>query len=317
MRGVTFAYLGPESHATRFAKKGTESDVTLYNAKQGDAHLNLVAPTRFPEKINSLLISLDLADEIVLHPDAVDRHLGEIVVGAELFGKTRGYARGSDQVPLEQLRDLLSKTALGTLELTDEPDATLRERLYARAAATNEGDLVLPIDHAFPVKGVGNVILGLVRSGVVHVHDELQVFPTTETVQVRSIQVHDEDQKSAPGRSRVGIAAKGADIDHLKRGRILAPVGSLSVVEADQSIELTARLTPFCKWKPRKDTVLRLFHTLQDPVLRVDDVSIVDGHAAIKGRLETPMARVPGQPLVLVDIDNPQQRFVGTASFEE
>jgi selenocysteine-specific translation elongation factor len=312
MRSVTYAYLGASDEAGRFAKKGTATDIVLYNAKQAEAHLNIVTPARYPERIHGLLAALDLADRIVLHPTALDRSLGEIIVGCELFGKTRGLARALGGVDAEQLRNLLSKTALKGLEVTEESDALLRERLYEPATMSKDGKLVLPIDHAFPVKGIGTVLLGLVRSGELAAHQDLQLYPTTKTIQVRSVQVHDVDHKAAPAGSRVGLAIKGAEPDEAGRGRILAPAGSLHVVPAEMPITFEVEASAFSKWVPRDGSVLHLFHVLQQTVLRVETAKADGpGRIQIQGRLEQPVTHVPNQPVVLVDLDNKIQRFVG------
>jgi len=305
MRGITYAYLGPEAEAGKYAKKGTASDVTLFNAKKGDDALNIVTATRYPDKLTSLLLTLDLADEVILQPAQLDKTLGEQVVGCDLFGKTKGFLRPGDNSA--QLQQILAKTALKDLTLSEEPEGVFRERLYERVAATNEGGLAIPVDHSFPVKGVGTVILGLVRSGEVKVHDTLQVFPTDKTLEVRSIQVHDIDYKSAPTRSRVGLAVKGIEADQVPRGTVLAPKGSLKVLEAGKPVGFPLQLHPFNKWTPRAGTVLHLFHALQDVVLRVDSADA----KTVAGKLESPLAIVPGQPAVLVDLDNKVQRFVG------
>jgi selenocysteine-specific translation elongation factor len=307
MRGVTYAVAGSDELAGRLAKKGTATDVTLYNAKKGDAHLNLVTPSRYPDKLQSLLVALDLADEVILAPQQADRWLGETIVACELFGKTRGFARPGPQLPPDQLRQLLARTQLKEVEVTEEPEAVFRERVYERATSTPEGSLVVPVDHSFPVKGVGTVVLALVRQGELKVHQTLQAFPETDTLEVRSIQVHDVDHKSAPGRSRVGLAVKGVEADRVPRGAILAPPGTLRVLEAGTPHTFPLALHAFNKWTPRAGTVLHPFHVLQDRVLRVD---AVDG-ASLTGRLDAPLAVVPTQPAVLVDLDNKVQRLVG------
>lgn len=315
MQGITYAYLGPEDAAGKFAKKGTATDITLFNAKKGDQHLNLVTATRYPEKLSSLLITLDLSDEVVLHPAQLDRSLGEQIVAAELFGRTKGFARASAQVPAEQLRQILSKTSLKDLEVTEDSDALLRDKLYERVAASTEGDLVLPVDHSFPVKGVGTVILGLVRGGVVNAHQTLQIYPTDRTLEVRSIQVHDVDVKSAPTRSRVGLAVKNVEAPDVSRGTVLAPPGSLKVLTPEMPVKLKIALHPFNKWAPRAGAVLHLFHLLQDAVFRVDAAEgATKESVTLAGKFEQPLAYHPNYPMVLVDLDNKVQRFIGRAT---
>jgi selenocysteine-specific translation elongation factor len=95
------------------------------------------------------------------------------------------------------------------------------------AAPSVPGPVDVPIDHAFPVKGVGAVALGVVRRGTLHAHEHLQLFPTGKEVEVRSIQVHDIDRKEAACGERVGVSLKGVDAEELARGQTLAPAGSM------------------------------------------------------------------------------------------
>jgi selenocysteine-specific translation elongation factor len=313
MLAVTYAYIGAESDAARFAKKGTASDITLFDTKKGDVHLNIVHPSRFPEKLQSLLFSLDLADEIILHPRALDRAFGEAVIGAELFGKTRGFVRLGGALLPDQVKQILDKTALRGLTVSEEPEGVFREHLYDRASTSSEGSTLVPVDHSFAVKGVGTVILGLVRSGEVATHQQLQAYPGDKEIEVRSIQVHDVDQKSAPTRCRVGLAVKGAEAGEVSRGTVLAPPGSLQVVLAKSPRSVRVAFHPFNKWVPRAGTILHLFHLMQDVVARVDAApGEAKGEVELTLSLDTPLAIVPKQPAVLVDLDNKAQRFVGS-----
>lgn len=308
MRGVTYAYLGPEDAAAKYAKKGTASDVTLFNAKKGDDALNLVTATRYPDKLSSLCVALDLADEIILQPAQLDKTLGEQIVGAELFGKTKGFLRAGPH--LAQLQPILAKTTLKDLTVNDEAEGVFRENIWERVDESKTGPLFIPVDHSFPVKGVGTVVLGLVRSGEVLAHATLQIYPTDKTLEVRSIQVHDVDQKSAPTRARVGLAVKGVEAPDVSRGTTLAPKGSLKVIQPGTSVTLPIQLHPFNKWTPRGGSVLHVFHVLQDLVIRIEAATAT----SITGTFDQPLVVVPGQPAVLLDLDNKVQRFVGRAT---
>ena len=73
----------------------------------------------------------------------------------------------------------------------------------------------MPVDHAFNVKGVGVVILGVVINGVVQKHASLNVFPGAKTAQVRSIQKHDDEFDVAGEGDRVGLALKNVEVEDL------------------------------------------------------------------------------------------------------
>ena len=92
----------------------------------------------------------------------------------------------------------------------------LREKLLAEAAKQKPAEApvgaqsigMVPVDHAFNVKGVGVVILGVVTSGFVQKHATLNVLPAGKTAQVRSIQKHDDEFDVAGEGDRVGLSIK-------------------------------------------------------------------------------------------------------------
>ena len=67
-----------------------------------------------------------------------------------------------------------------------------REEILAREHERRDerevGSTIVPIDHHFTVKGIGPVILGIVRDGIVRRHQKLNVSPLGREVIVRSIQ---------------------------------------------------------------------------------------------------------------------------------
>ena len=51
MKSVNFVILGDYSIANDFGKKGTSTDLTLYDKKESDIIRTWIAPNGFPEKI--------------------------------------------------------------------------------------------------------------------------------------------------------------------------------------------------------------------------------------------------------------------------
>ena len=71
MKSVNFVILGDYSIANDFGKKGTSTDLTLYDKKESDIIRTWIAPNGFPEKIQPLfqsnqpfvlILSLDLVE---------------------------------------------------------------------------------------------------------------------------------------------------------------------------------------------------------------------------------------------------------------
>jgi selenocysteine-specific translation elongation factor len=53
MRSINYTLLGDESLAKEFGKKGTATDITIYDKKDSDVVKTWTLPTGFPEKIQT------------------------------------------------------------------------------------------------------------------------------------------------------------------------------------------------------------------------------------------------------------------------
>ena len=80
---------------------------------------------------------------------------------------------------------------------------------------------MIPVDHAFDVKGVGTVVLGVVKQGTVKVYDQLRIMPAGSDIVVKSIQMHDDPVHESKSPARVGLAVKGMTAEQISRGDIL------------------------------------------------------------------------------------------------
>jgi len=225
---VTVAVVGARDQAKELGRKGTASDITLYNAVRDGHAVTLIEPTQFPDKFGSLLFALGMADRTLFVVDALSREVAETAAVVDLFETPVDMALGP-AVGETELRRAFKGTRLETAPAAPLDFPKLRAALDGWAAPEAPGDVIVRIDHAFPVKGVGAVALGVVRRGTLKAHDKLRLFPTEKTVEVRSVQVHDVDVPTAATGERVGVAIKGVDADELSRGQTLAPEGSLRV----------------------------------------------------------------------------------------
>jgi selenocysteine-specific translation elongation factor len=221
--------VGPPDLAKELGKKGTSSDITLYNLVRDGQVLTTVEPTQFPDKFPPLLYTIALADRVILVVAALDRAFAESVATLDLFDTPVSvYLSGG--VGEAEVRRVLKGSRfeavpLGTLDLPH-----LREELIAWSPPIGaEGPVSVRLDHAFPVKGVGTVALGFVQRGILRAHDRLRLWPTDREIEVRSIQSQDVDVREATRGTRVGVALKGVDADEISRGQVLAPAGGLTV----------------------------------------------------------------------------------------
>ncbi len=235
---------GDKNLGKELAKKGTESDITLYNIKKEDNIISFVEPTRYPEKIQPLSYTLNMIDYAILKISAIDKTLAETIVAIDAFGIENGCIIFDNYITSEQIKPYVSGTILEKYEVIENDMIKIREVVFGFEPEKKEGAVKIPIDHHFNVKGVGTVILGTVKRGVVKKHDELMVYPANKKVQVRSVQIHDKDYDEGATGARVGLALKNIDSDELDRGFVLAPEGTL---KTGDELKLKLRLSKY--WK--------------------------------------------------------------------
>ncbi|MFW9865611.1 MAG: GTP-binding protein [Candidatus Thorarchaeota archaeon] len=81
-----------------------------------------------------------------------------------------------------------------------------------------EGDIVIPIDHHFPIKGIGAILTGTLLSGHLKLNQNLYILPIKTSGRVKSIQIFHQNVESAKAGDRIGINIKGIDYKNIYRG---------------------------------------------------------------------------------------------------
>jgi len=224
---VTVALVGAKEIAKELGKKGTASDLTLFNAVRDDHAVTIVEPTQFPEKLAPLFEALAMADRCLLAVVELTRPVAEAIAVVDLEDVPTTIVLGP-AVGEAELGRVLKGSRLESAPRVPLDLPQLRTMLEGWSAPARDGPVEVPIDHSFPVKGVGAVALGVVRRGTLRAHDRLRLYPTGKDVEIRSIQVHDADRKEATSGERVGVALRGVDAEEISRGQVLAPPGSLA-----------------------------------------------------------------------------------------
>ena len=80
MANLNVAVIGPNDYAKDLGKKGTVSDITLYDLKQGTDTVTLIEPTKYPDRLAPLFYAVSMADRALLVVDAINAQLGESMV---------------------------------------------------------------------------------------------------------------------------------------------------------------------------------------------------------------------------------------------
>lgn len=305
---ISVALVGSNEVAKELGKKGTSSDITLFNAVRDGHAATVVEATQFPEKLPPLLYALGMADRALLVVPALSREVAEAAAALDLFDLPVELVLGAGAGE-EEVRRAFKGTRLESAPSRPLDLPALRASLDAWTGAARDGPVTVPIDHTFPVKGVGTVALGVVRRGTLRQHERLRLYPLEKEVEVRSIQVHDVDVKAAECGERVGVALKGVDAEEVERGHTLAPPGSLATATRLDGEGL--RRCRYYRGKLLVGNQVNVLVGLQFVPASVAEVS----EERLVLEADRPVARTPGDPVYVADLSVPAgPRIVGRAT---
>jgi len=328
---------GRTALASKLGKKGNVTDIAIYDFSKSGRTLVSIDATGYPKSIKPLITALNLSDIALLciPPTGPDIHTGECIVALDMLGYRHGMvvltmSDTSHHYALEEMEGSLRKIAAGTVledwEYVPVSTSTfdgmeeLKERIFSMGeqverenAELNELSPRVVIDHVFNVTGIGCVVLGMVMQGTIRAKDKMGVLPAGRQVEIRSIQMHDVDAKSAPAGARVGLALKNVQPKDVERGCVIS---NIEAVTPDFTLNCT--LSKFAKRISVGD-MLHLFVGLQTAPLRVEKI-VVDGedadHAAPGSSPVVTLlgsknvAYIESDRFILANLDE-KQRFIG------
>jgi len=241
-KSINFVVLGKQDIASEFGKKGTESDLTLYDRKESDIIKTWVIPNGFPEKIQPLFQAINLAEYVIFHVDKLDKFTGEQIIALDSLKKEKGILSHTFDVDESKLNMMIKGTVVENYTRVDQDK--IKEEMNTLEPITNDNPAEMLIDHCFDVKGVGTVILGKVTNGTIKQYDNLKLYPHNIDVLIKSIQMHDDPVPESVCPARVGLAVKGAKPDEVGRGDVISVEDA---VDVKTEIELDFEKSPFYK----------------------------------------------------------------------
>ena len=242
VQSINFVVLGKQDLASEFGKKGTESDLTLYDRKESDVIKTWVIPNGFPEKIQPLFQAINLAEYVIFHVDKLDKFTGEQIIALDSLKKEKGIVSHTFEVDESKLNMMIKGTVVENYTRVEQDK--IKEEMNTLEPITNDNPAELLIDHCFDVKGVGTVILGKVTNGKIKQYDNLKLYPHNIDVLIKSIQMHDDPVPESICPARVGLAVKGAKPDEVGRGDVISVEDA---VDIKTEIELDFEKSPFYK----------------------------------------------------------------------
>ena len=301
MRSVNFVVLGEQTIANDFGKKGTVTDLTVYDRKESDIIRTWVVPNGFPEKIQPLLQAINIAEYVIFYVASLDRYTGEQIIALDMLNKKNGVLSHSYEVDENRLHSMIKGTVLQNYKKIDSPN--IKEELVKLPPVSNDGPAQIVIDHSFDVKGVGTVVLGKVLQGTINQYDNLKHLPSGTDVMVKSIQMHDDDVKQAVCPARVGLSLKGIKPDEVGRGDIITSDESF---EIKSELEIDFKQSPFYKGEISENQMCLVSIGLQVKAAKFSSIS------PVKLILDKPVVCRKNEICLLVKPESISVRVIGS-----
>jgi selenocysteine-specific translation elongation factor len=188
MKHLTVGVFHDNTIGRELGKKGTESDIVMFNRKMDEHIFTFMCPLEDKLSAKSQIISS--IDAAIVAFTGTTSELGETVVMLDSLGISDGIAVTSPYVTPDQIAAITKKTSLESFIVGKRDPIKIPEVLkgFHPERDTNSSPTVV-VDHSFSVRGVGEVILGFVKKGIVRKYDKLTLLPANKEVMVRSIQI--------------------------------------------------------------------------------------------------------------------------------
>jgi len=305
VRSVNFVVLGKQDVVSDFGKKGTETDLTLYDRKESDIIKTWVVPNGFPDKIQPLFQAINLAEYAILYVDKLDKFTGEQIIALDLLKKEKGILSHTFDVDESKLAMMIKGTIVENYTKVDQDK--IKEEMDKLEPITNDDPPEMVIDHCFDVKGVGTVILGKVTNGTVKQYDNLKLYPADVDVLIKSIQMHDDPVSESICPARVGLAVKGVKPDEVSRGDVISEKGA---VDVKTEIELDFQKSPFYKNDIAENQGCLVNIGLQIKAAKFSSIS------PLKLTFEKPVVCKTGQIAIILKPESTTIRILGSGAIQ-
>lgn len=328
MNSFNFVLLGDTTIANELGKKGTSSDITIYDRKTNDKIISYCFPNTYPEKLQPLLQSIAMSNYAIINISKLDSFLGEQLIAVDIFGIKNGFILYGYEIDVEKVRNIMKNTGLSSFQILDsleqlknniaEMESETETESETESETETEKDLkvkkdeslqppkaCIVVDHVFDVKGVGTVVLGTVKQGEIKPYDELVLSPSNKTVVIKSIQMHDDPVNISKKNSRVGLAIKGASAKDISRGDVITSPGFAKIAIADFQLK-------FIKNPYFKEEISETQNYMMSVGLQIRTVKIkVMPDSILSISFEKPLAFVKKDLCILFNPDSKSMRIMG------
>ena len=230
----------------------------------------------------------------------LDQEIREFAEGTFLENADVVVTSAVDGRGIEELRRVLWKlcTAGKTTEnqnLSRNESDSCTVRMGTKASAFR-----LPIDRVFSLKGFGTVVTGTLLDGSLGLNYDAMLYPRTERVKIRGIQVHGQEVSEAVPGQRVAVNLPGIGKEQISRGEILAAAGSM---EGTMIADVRLQLLKSGQRTLKSGTRVHLYHGAAELVCKIilfDRVVLKPGEeAVVQLRMEQMTAMKAGDHFVI------------------
>tara|TARA_B100001964_G_scaffold61309_2_gene69613 strand:+ start:2214 stop:3134 length:921 start_codon:yes stop_codon:yes gene_type:complete len=298
---INFVVLGKQDIASEFGKKGTVTDLSLFDRKESDIIKTWVTPSGFPEKIQPLFQAINLAEYVIFHVDKLDKFTGEQIIALDSLKKEKGILSHTFDVDESKLNLMIKGTVVENYVQVEQDK--IKEEMDKLEPISNDSPSEMVIDHCFDVKGVGTVILGKVTNGKIKQYDNLKLYPAGIDVLIKSIQMHDDPVTESVCPARVGLAVKGAKPDEVSRGDVISVENA---VDVKSEIELDFTKNPFFKGDIAENQGCLVSVGLQVKAAKFTSIS------PLKLKFEKPIICKSGDIVVILKPESTTIRILGS-----
>jgi len=308
MPALNIAVLGADAAkraeaAQSIGKKANVDDIGFYHTVFQGKIVTAIDPVAYPDKLAVLSQTLALSDVAMVLADVPSPALGEIIVALDALKMPAVFVTQMD------LTLFISKTSLKDSKVFSEVHDAKNYLLSLEVERTAGAPQIL-VDHCFEVKGVGTVVLGVVKTGAISVHDRMTAHPLEREIEIKSIQRNDVDSKNAEAGDRVGLCVKNAKAGEIDRGTLL---GNDGMAAKDFACEVTA--VPFLR-APLVSGTYHLGAGTQFEPVKFEGEIAPGASGTVKMSAEKPIALLKAAPMLLCNLNAKGLRVVGLATYK-
>ena len=196
----------------------------------------------------------------------LDQEIREFAEGTFLENADVVVTSAVDGRGIEELRRVLWKLCTvgkntGNQKLSRKEGDSCTGRMGTKASAFR-----LPIDRVFSLKGFGTVVTGTLLDGSLGLNYDAMLYPRTERVKIRGIQVHGQEVSEAVPGQRVAVNLPGIGKEQISRGEILAAAGSM---EGTMIADVRLQLLKSGQRSLKSGTRVHLYHGAAELVCKI------------------------------------------------